>query len=700
MAKKIYYSITQAAEFLGIHPETLRRWDRSKKLQAEIINERGDRRYELEKLKKFKDMVKLETDDNEEAEKIINKSLELLEDVAEKSKYEFEMGDHFRVPRDLSFYVLEDELRSNKFQALINLFSFVTKDGEFNSKMSGTDKNGKYWAFPSFDDFKKTDIKYIRSLLIKFKHPRIRSRIAHFIFLTDKDYQMGQIAVNEYLKVVDWLNIQIKKDPEASSGFEIVEALKSAYKIAKSLNYNLNDVNKLIANTILNFDNQNSSRWAATHRLIEFALKNKKEYGKDFWENAIKICGVMSKEQELKNNLFFARDFLTLGEKIEKDVFGLKNDNWRKKIASSFENEAKKHAESFVQSDFLVKAITEYKAMGNQDKVRELEMELQNAKKNMKFQTFSETVDLTDWVNQIRSRFKEFIQKENKEQILSRLTLDGSIIPKYETVKKQSEDLDSKYIFQSLCSTSIVDTFGNTPRKYETEAEKKYYSLIKQYYFSLIGYEASTKVLFEEIINDNKIDIESVEKFMSDHFWYGKEYEFRDPDTNKIVLKSKKWIDILHPGLKSYLNCLDLIRKGDTKEARDQLILAIDSLTPKIEGLIREFFETIGKPIDKIKTDRKSGKQTTEKKGLDDLLREPWAEEIFGNDLLILMKYLLIEVGGDNLRNNVSHALIFRENYQLVYAHWIFIIILRIGAYQISINPKPVDNTIINEENK
>lgn len=688
MTKKIYYSITQAAEFLGIHPETLRRWDRSKKLQAEIINERGDRRYELEKLKKFKDMVKLETDDHEEAEKIINKSLDLLEDVAEKAKYEFEMGDHFRVPRDLSFYVLEDESKSNKFQALIGLFSFVTKDGEFNSKMSGTDKNGKYWAFPSFDDFKKTDINYIRSLLMKFKHPRIRSRIAHFIFLTDKDYQMGQVAVDEYLKVVNWLNVQIKKDPESSSGFEIVEALKSAYKIAKSLNYNLSDVNKSIASTILNFDNQSPSRWAATHRLIEFALKNKKEYGKDFWENAIKICEVMSKEQESKNNTFFARDFLILGEKIEKDIFSLKNNNWRKKIASSFENEAKKHSESFVQSDFLVKAITEYKAMGDQNKVQELEMELQKAKKNMKFQTFSETIDLTDWVKQIRVRFKEFVQKENKEQMLSRLTLDGSIIPKYETVKKQSEDLDSKYVFQSLCSTSIVDTFGNTPRKYETEAEKKYYSLIKQYYFSLIGYEASTKVLFEEIINESKIDIESVEKFMSDHFWYGKEYEFRDPDTNEIVLKSKKWIDILHPGLKSYLNCLESIKKGDTKEARDQLVLAVDSLTPKIEGLIREFFETIGKPIDKIKTDRKSGKQTTEKKGLDELLREPWAEEIFGNDLLILMKYLLIEVGGDNLRNNISHALIFRENYQLAHAHWIFIIILRIGAYQISINPK------------
>lgn len=37
--------IGEAAEMLGVHPETLRRWDRDGKLNAVIINDRGDRRY-------------------------------------------------------------------------------------------------------------------------------------------------------------------------------------------------------------------------------------------------------------------------------------------------------------------------------------------------------------------------------------------------------------------------------------------------------------------------------------------------------------------------------------------------------------------------------------------------------------------------------------------------------------------------------
>lgn len=39
-------TIKQASEILNVHTETLRRWDKSGKLRAIIVNERGDRRYD------------------------------------------------------------------------------------------------------------------------------------------------------------------------------------------------------------------------------------------------------------------------------------------------------------------------------------------------------------------------------------------------------------------------------------------------------------------------------------------------------------------------------------------------------------------------------------------------------------------------------------------------------------------------------
>jgi len=40
-------TIRQAAEILNVHVETLRRWDKSGKLKAIVISNRGDRRYEM-----------------------------------------------------------------------------------------------------------------------------------------------------------------------------------------------------------------------------------------------------------------------------------------------------------------------------------------------------------------------------------------------------------------------------------------------------------------------------------------------------------------------------------------------------------------------------------------------------------------------------------------------------------------------------
>ena len=50
-------TIRQAAEILNVHVETLRRWDKSGKLKAIRVNDRGDRRYkpeDLERLMKIK----------------------------------------------------------------------------------------------------------------------------------------------------------------------------------------------------------------------------------------------------------------------------------------------------------------------------------------------------------------------------------------------------------------------------------------------------------------------------------------------------------------------------------------------------------------------------------------------------------------------------------------------------------------------
>ncbi|MEA2057065.1 MAG: helix-turn-helix domain-containing protein [Patescibacteria group bacterium] len=45
--------ISEAAEMLGVHPETLRRWDREGKIDTITINERGDRRFKVDEINRL-----------------------------------------------------------------------------------------------------------------------------------------------------------------------------------------------------------------------------------------------------------------------------------------------------------------------------------------------------------------------------------------------------------------------------------------------------------------------------------------------------------------------------------------------------------------------------------------------------------------------------------------------------------------------
>ena len=50
--KKRLLRIQEAADMLGVNPETLRRWDNDGILNAVRIGSRGDRRYKVEEIEK------------------------------------------------------------------------------------------------------------------------------------------------------------------------------------------------------------------------------------------------------------------------------------------------------------------------------------------------------------------------------------------------------------------------------------------------------------------------------------------------------------------------------------------------------------------------------------------------------------------------------------------------------------------------
>jgi hypothetical protein len=111
-----------------------------------------------------------------------------------------------------------------------------------------------------------------------------------------------------------------------------------------------------------------------------------------------------------------------------------------------------------------------------------------------------------------------------------------------------------------------------------------------------------------------------------------------------------------------------------------EIMLATESLSLKIEGLIREFFQKLSIPTS-ISGQIKGGKTILRERDLNSFLRDDKAKEIFGEDLVALMRAVLIEESVYNLRNNTAHCFFMREHFHFIHLHLLFIIILRIGNY-------------------
>ena len=145
------------------------------------------------------------------------------------------------------------------------------------------------------------------------------------------------------------------------------------------------------------------------------------------------------------------------------------------------------------------------------------------------------------------------------------------------------------------------------------------------------------------------------------------------------------WLSLLAPSLFDYFTQMDYWRISGNYPS---LVLCIDSLVLKIEGLLRDMFFFKGIATFTSKADKKHGKRITYEKELNALLNEKRISELFDPDDLLLFKFVLIEKTGYNLRHKIAHSLMLNAEYQVHYMHLLILILLKLGSYSLTITRK------------
>lgn len=617
-----------------------------------------------------------------EEKKEIQRILGNINDVAEKSKFLHEISDEYQKVRDIYHNVLKDERNAKKMQTLMDVLNFVIKDGKLGEMMSGTTGDGSPWSYPTLASFDEEAFKLVEGELKKARSNKIRARYADFLWITKHDHIKAKAAVDAYLCLISEYESNDKNTPDQHFGLDVLESLRRAFQLSKAINYKKSDVLKEFERLLFGCNPLSSSKAKLTIDLVELAIDNKKDFkGIDFWKKTVSLCEKQSERLLKENKQYFSRAYLLNIKKIEEFILKHKNKKWDVRIAESYVSEADDHKnrKSFAELSSLIKAIEEYSKLKDYTKVEDLKRRYKESSGSVEFHEISTEIDISDVIKNAKSRAKK-ISKLKSEEIIKVLVVSPNFYPTFDSIEELVNKHAKEFVTQSLFGRSVFDKSMNQTRIYSSDEEKHIASILEQFGMGMSIYRHEIEILMTTLASKKVLSWKDVLAYFKKYSWFGMMFEVKNRK-GEVVLKTMKIIDLIEPGVRQYLKAAKKASEGK-KIPFQEIMLATDSLVMKIEGIIREMYQLLGKPTFVVRNE-KGGKYITYEKDLNNFLHDDFIEAIFGKDLVLLMKYLLIEPICHNLRNNIGHCLIQKEHYNLLNLHLLFLILLRLANYKL-----------------
>ena len=334
--------------------------------------------------------------------------------------------------------------------------------------------------------------------------------------------------------------------------------------------------------------------------------------------------------------------------------------------AEVYEQIAKSRQEDIASMHFIKLALDIYLKIKDNTKIEEME-KLYSEKRNT-FQLTETSIPIPDdYIKAIDKAVKQTIETCSVDELLDQF----AETPWYETddsIQTLSDVTDNGLI--DILPLSSIDRYGNTVKTY-TPAEGKFWSTYS--FFFKIGTLKMLK-LFVAAIDSQKLSYDSVLNYL-EKTWLNEPIE-RNYNSKKVCVVP---LDTVKPGLK---RIFDELKQAEGSYILDYVTI-VDSLTLKIEGLLRFFIEKLKIPTF-AKRRSKDGDVIMEKL-FDDIIADlkgtPERPSGFVKDHLTMFKYVMSEKIGWNLRNEVAHSLLQIEDYSLDKVVVLFCLILKLSKY-------------------
>jgi hypothetical protein len=605
--------------------------------------------------------------------------LEKVEDYGENNSFinDFsELRDHYK---NEGIQEIADKIQLEMIAS-----EFYLVKGELRGKYKFKDNTGKLIESPDCKVLTKENIEYYKQRTKQTQNFYVKARYAHIVWQSQwKHLEYLTTAIENYLLSTTDLRKKDEMFPEKFFGLQIASTVKTIIYLAQQAKIDeslKNQIKEEVKRLIFNFNFESSSFFALRADLIETSLEYKKFFGKEFFIGMDEECERVSEKLKSKQNPDGQIVILEIASKVSKYSGNEKHTKYIESIGLLHQSKAEYLAlqlEYLTALHFADLAIRKYKENKQQDKIDYLVTKIIEWKQKLNFKRIETSIPVSEEYEAHKTDLLNNFSKLSGEELLLAIAFSPALIPESERVISVAASTNQEQSFSNLFPIEIIDHYSNLVQKFTTEQEKRKYNQLTTYNMMLRNFQLPLirNIIFTAI-QEERLTLNYLIDFFSKYAWFAKSYPKKLPNGSTVEVN---WLSLIYPSLKEFFGKVEEMIK--TKEGTD-FILAIDSLTLKLEGIIRNLCEILGIPVFYDKDGLKF------QKDINQLLKEEKLITQLSQDDILFLEFLLIEKTGFNLRNRVGHSLLFFQEYGFDLMILLLMTLLRLSGYEIEVQNK------------
>lgn len=552
-------------------------------------------------------------------------------------------------------------------------FHFVLSDGRANGYSKNIKPDGvSIYEYPDATELSKDALIYYlerskntlnNSLKIRYLQILVSSEQAEYLQLCFKD------LVDSYLLEIE---NYLPSKTLSENAYDIWVLFKCAFLLAKKTKYKTEIAAKLCVDFFLSKDYPKSAKY----KLLAIIIENKKYYTADQLDSFYSSTIELSDTAPYCTDCFAMEKLLSVAKKLAQ-IIGKPFKEWHEKLAVTYEKEMqnrKDDSSNMMPMHWCEKAIEQYQFSGNNVKIKELHVKYAEYRKDFKLDTFSTELDkneMTEWYDYLDKKAKNLIARNDPQTLLNYLSQGNDIFPNITWLQEYAKKKDESF-FDSM-SISKADTNKNFSKKIITEDDHNWHKIFEsyQYYLDFSVLPFLRRFFYFGFIKQ-KVCFNTITKYLQSNSWIGNTLASRDSGGNKILYN---WLSLIAPALYNFHSNFEAFLTAKNKTIN--IVLPVDSLVLKFEGLFRDFARLLALPTTVL------AKGNMREMYIEELLEIEEMKKYFDENDMLLFRYIFVSKNGLNLRNNIAHSFLQFNDYRIEYMLLLIMALLRLGKYTV-----------------